>query len=156
MQKTTRASVHEPDPVRPTKEDEVAAAGSELIGGPLGRRALLGTPWWTPVRVIVLVAIGMFALGMVQKLPCYNGAWFFGASSQYTHACYSDIPHLYKGRGFADGLVPYFDKLARRHGVPRVPGADRRVHGGRGLADTGRRQHPAPGADLLDGQRRAC
>ncbi|MET7443008.1 glycosyltransferase 87 family protein, partial [Streptomyces sp. NPDC005568] len=36
----------------------------------------------------------------------------FGASSQYTHACYSDIPHLYQGRGFADGLVPYFDKLS--------------------------------------------
>lgn len=109
---TTRVSVDEPEPVRPTKEDDVAASGSELIGGPMGRRALLGTSWWTPVRVIALVAIGMFALGMVQKLPCYDGAWFFGASSQYTHACYSDIPHLYQGRGFADGLVPYFDKLS--------------------------------------------
>ncbi|MEU3981542.1 glycosyltransferase 87 family protein [Streptomyces sp. NPDC026672] len=108
---TTPASVHEPEPVRPTREDEVAAAGSELIGGPIGRRALLGTSWWTPVRVVAVVAIGMFALGLVQKAPCYNGAWFFGASSQYTHACYSDIPHLYQGRGFADGLVPYFDKL---------------------------------------------
>lgn len=108
---TTRTSVREPEPVRPTKEDEVAAAGSELIGGPIGRRALLGASWWTPVRVIALVAIGMFALGMVQKLPCYDSGWFFGASTQYTHACYSDIPHLYQGRGFADGLVPYFDKL---------------------------------------------
>ncbi|MFJ8550820.1 glycosyltransferase family 87 protein [Streptomyces sp. NPDC093676] len=108
---TTRASVHEPDTVRPTREDEVAAAGIELIGGPIGRRALLGTSWWTPVRVVALVAIGMFALGMVQKLPCYDSGWFFGASAQYTHACYSDIPHLYQGRGFADGLVPYFDRL---------------------------------------------
>ncbi|WP_432172850.1 glycosyltransferase family 87 protein [Streptomyces sp. Tue6028] len=108
---TTRASAHEPELVRPTREDQVAANGSELFGGPIGRRALLGTSWWTPVRVIALVAIGMFALGMVQKLPCYDGAWFFGASSQYTHACYSDIPHLYQGRGFADGLVPYFDKI---------------------------------------------
>ncbi|MEU6454576.1 glycosyltransferase 87 family protein [Streptomyces sp. NPDC047065] len=108
---STPASVHEPDPVRPTREDAVAAAGSELIGGPVGRRALLGRSWWTPVRVIALVAIGMFALGLIQKAPCYNGAWFFGASSQYTHACYSDIPHLYQGRGFVDGLVPYFDKL---------------------------------------------
>ncbi|MGW0534651.1 glycosyltransferase family 87 protein [Streptomyces sp. NPDC003032] len=101
----------EMEPVRPTKEDEVARAGSELLGGPLGRRALSAVSWWSPVRVIALVAIGMFALGMVQKMPCYNGAWFFGASSQYTHACYSDIPHLYEGRGFADGLLPYFDKL---------------------------------------------
>ncbi|GHI06443.1 hypothetical protein AQI88_19035 [Streptomyces cellostaticus] len=111
--------MHEPEPVRPaqaepvrpTREDEVAAVGSELIGGPIGRRALLGTSWWTPVRVVALIAIGMFALGLVQKAPCYHSAWFFGASSQYTHACYSDIPHLYQGRGFADGLVPYFDKL---------------------------------------------
>ncbi|MEU6069540.1 glycosyltransferase 87 family protein [Streptomyces sp. NPDC047082] len=108
---TTHTSVREPDLVRPTREDEVAAAGSELIGGPVGRYALIGRTWWTPVRVVVLVAIGMFALGLVQKAPCYDGAWFFGASSQYTHACYSDIPHLYQGRGFADGLVPYFDKL---------------------------------------------
>ncbi|MGW7485481.1 glycosyltransferase family 87 protein [Streptomyces sp. NPDC054786] len=104
-------SVGRDESVRPTRRDEVAAAGSELIGGPIGRRALLGTHWLTPVRVIALVAIGMFALGMVQKLPCYNGGWFFGATSQYTHACYSDIPHLYAGRGFADGLIPYFDRL---------------------------------------------
>ncbi|MGW0765938.1 glycosyltransferase family 87 protein [Streptomyces sp. NPDC002676] len=115
----TPASAHPPEPlrptgaepVRPTREDEVAAAGSELIGGPVGRRALLGTSWLTPVRVVVLVAIGMFALGLVQKAPCYHSAWFFGASSQYTHACYSDIPHLYQGRGFAGGLVPYFDRI---------------------------------------------
>ncbi|MFF2849990.1 glycosyltransferase family 87 protein [Streptomyces sp. NPDC058001] len=109
---TTRTDVPKPEPVQPTKEDKVAAAGSELIGGPLGRRALLGTSWLTPVRVMALVMIGMFALGMVQKFPCYDGAWFFGASSQYTHACYSDIPHLYQGRGFAEGLVPYFDRLS--------------------------------------------
>ncbi|WP_327703907.1 glycosyltransferase 87 family protein [Streptomyces decoyicus] len=104
-------SVRRDESVRPTRRDEVAAAGSELIGGPIGRRALLGTHWLTPVRIIALIAIGMFALGMVQKLPCYNGGWFFGATSQYTHACYSDIPHLYAGRGFADGLIPYFDRL---------------------------------------------
>ncbi|MFF1377755.1 glycosyltransferase family 87 protein [Streptomyces sp. NPDC058308] len=112
---TARTSAYESvspqEPVRPTKEDEVARAGSELIGGPAGRRVLFTASWWTPVRVILLVALGMFALGMIQKMPCYNGAWFFGASSQYTHACYSDIPHLYQGRGFADGLVPYFDRL---------------------------------------------
>ncbi|MFI7103883.1 glycosyltransferase family 87 protein [Streptomyces sp. NPDC050161] len=104
-------SVRQDESVRPTRRDEVAAGGSELIGGPIGRHALLGLSRLTPVRVIALVAIGMFALGMVQKLPCYNGGWFFGATTQYTHACYSDIPHLYAGRGFADGLIPYFDRL---------------------------------------------
>lgn len=100
-----------PATVRPTEQDEVAAAGSELIGGLAGRRALTGQGWWSPVRVVVLVMLGMFALGMVQKLPCYNGGWFYGQTTQYVHACYSDIPHLYNGRGFADGLTPYFDRI---------------------------------------------
>ncbi|MGW8377778.1 glycosyltransferase 87 family protein [Streptomyces sp. ODS28] len=97
---------------RPTEEDEVAAAGSELIGGPAGRRqAAPGRDWWSPARTVALVMLGMFALGMVQKLPCWNGGWFTGQNSQYVHACYSDIPHLFQGRGFADGLVPYFDRI---------------------------------------------
>ncbi|MER7758427.1 glycosyltransferase 87 family protein [Streptomyces sp. NPDC097619] len=104
--------VREDGPVLPTREDEVAAAGSELFGGPLGKRARTGGHWLTPVRVVVLTALGMFALGMVQKLPCYDWAWFRGAGSQYTHACYSDIPHLYAARGFADDLTPYFDRIA--------------------------------------------
>ncbi|URM90644.1 glycosyltransferase 87 family protein [Streptomyces sp. MRC013] len=98
--------------VCPTRQDEVAAAGSEVIGGPVGRRARLGTDVLTPVRVVALVAIGAFALGMVQKLPCYNWAWFRGAASQYTHACYSDIPHLFVARGFSEGLIPYADRFA--------------------------------------------
>ncbi|MGW3086015.1 glycosyltransferase family 87 protein [Streptomyces sp. NPDC001108] len=97
--------------VRPTHQDEVAAAGSELIGGPSGRWARAGSAALPPVAVVALVALGTFALGMVQKLPCYNWAWFRGAGSQYTHACYSDIPHLFVARGFSDGLVPYFDRL---------------------------------------------
>ncbi|SNS87487.1 glycosyltransferase family 87 protein [Actinacidiphila glaucinigra] len=98
--------------VPPTREDPVAVAGSEVIGGPLGRFAAVGRRgWWNPLRVVVLVAIGMFALGMVQKVPCYDSGWFFGANAQYSHACYSDIPHLYHGRGFADDLAPYFDRI---------------------------------------------
>ncbi|MFJ2113175.1 glycosyltransferase family 87 protein [Streptomyces sp. NPDC087850] len=112
MPSAEERTVHQDRPdVPPTRRDKVAAAGSELIGGPIGRRALSGSGRLTPVQVVALVAIGMFALGMVQKMPCYNWAWFRGVSSQYTHACYSDIPHLYLGRGFADNLVPYFDRL---------------------------------------------
>ncbi|WP_406495731.1 glycosyltransferase 87 family protein [Streptomyces sp. NBC_00846] len=112
MPSAEETSVHEERPVvRPTHQDEIAEAGSELIGGRSGRWTRLGSTALTPVGVIALVALGMFALGMVQKLPCYNWAWFRGAGSQYTHACYSDIPHLYVARGFSEGLVPYFDRL---------------------------------------------
>ncbi|MFD9241594.1 glycosyltransferase family 87 protein [Streptomyces sp. NPDC059556] len=100
-----------PRPASPTHPDTRAAAGTAPIRGPTRPPARPRTGQFTPVRVIALVAIGMFALGMVQKLPCYNWAWFRGTTSQYTHACYSDIPHLFTGRGFAEGLVPYFDRL---------------------------------------------
>ncbi|WP_129841469.1 glycosyltransferase 87 family protein [Streptomyces sp. RFCAC02] len=101
-----------PRPVaRPSAEDGVAAAASELIGGPIGRRAVSTGDPRTPLRVVALVMIGMFALGMAQKASCYHGGWFSGPADQYTHACYSDIPHLYGGRGFADGLTPYFDRI---------------------------------------------
>ncbi len=98
-------------PVRPTDEDPLAAAGSELVGGPAGRRAGAGHPWWNPLRIMVLAVIGMFALGMVQKASCYSGGWFQNGDPQYIHACYSDIPHLYAQRGFATDLVPYFDRI---------------------------------------------
>ncbi len=102
-----------PQPVPPTVEDPVAAAGSELLGGPYGKRAATGRGgrWWTPLRVLVIIAIGMFALGMVEKLPCYDSGWFYGANDQYVHACYSDVPHLFYARGFASDLVPYFDRI---------------------------------------------
>jgi len=101
--------------VRPTERDEVAAAGSELLGGPVGRRAAESPYGWRrAARVCALLTIGMFALGMVQKLPCLAGGWFTGRTTQYVHACYSDIPHLYVGRGFADGLVPYLDRIPDR------------------------------------------
>lgn len=97
--------------VVPADEDPVAAAGSELLGGPPGRRALLGVSWWTPARFLALAAIAVLALGMVQKAPCFHSGWFYGATAQYDHACYSDIPHLFQGRGFADGLHPYGDRI---------------------------------------------
>jgi len=108
-------------PVRPTDDDPLAASGSELIGGPAGRRARAGGHrWWNPLRVMVLVLVGVFALGMVQKAPCYSGGWSKPGDAQYIHACYSDIPHLYTQRGFATDVVPYFDRIP--DGVSSAPG----------------------------------
>ncbi|MFI6447617.1 glycosyltransferase family 87 protein [Kitasatospora sp. NPDC050543] len=97
--------------VVPADEDPLAAAGSEVMGGPPGRRALLGVSWWIPARVLALTVIVVSMLGMVQKLSCYDSGWFQAGSAQYVHACYSDIPHLFGGRGFAAGLHPYVDRL---------------------------------------------
>ena len=93
--------------VAPTHDDPVARAASEGVGGPLGRRAR-PHPWWTPVRVVLALAALTMLLGMVQKTPCVRAEWS-GEEFRYAALCYSDVPYLYTGRGFAERTVPYSD-----------------------------------------------
>lgn len=106
------------EPVLPSHDDPVIRTGSEVVGGPAGKRIRFGptSSWWNLTRVLIALTVVTFALGLLQKKPCYDGAWF-GSGSQYSKACYSDMPHLYPGRGLADGAVPYFDKT----GDPGMP-----------------------------------
>lgn len=96
-------------PVLPSWDDPVVAAGSEAIGGPAGRRLVPGTGWWTPARVIVLLTVLVFTLGIAQRDYCRDIGWPRENNLQYVHVCYSDMPHLYRERGFAEGNVPYLD-----------------------------------------------
>jgi uncharacterized membrane protein len=100
--------VPNPTIVLPSQDDPVVAQASEAIGGPVGRHARVGTSWWTPIRVMLLLVVLASALGVALDQPCRATGWGDG-TTQYTHACYSDIVHLYWGRGIADGLVPYLD-----------------------------------------------
>lgn len=102
----------------PTREDPIARAVSEGVGGPLGARARRHR-WWTPVRVLLALAAVMFALGMVQKTSCATQSWANG-ESRYTHMCYSDLPYLYSGRGFAERAWPYSDDAVLRARYPQV------------------------------------
>jgi uncharacterized membrane protein len=95
--------------VRPTADDPLVAALSPGFGGPVGTRAG-HHPWWTPVRVILALTAICFALGMVQKAPCYHAKWT-NSQSRYSEMCYSDLPYLYVGRGFAEMNWPYTDAL---------------------------------------------
>jgi uncharacterized membrane protein len=70
-------------------------------------------PWWTPVRVILALTALCFALGMVQKAPCYDAQWT-NSQSRYSEMCYSDLPYLYVGRGFAELDWPYSDAISVR------------------------------------------
>ena len=98
--------------IAPSHDDPIVAYGSEVIGGPLGRRAMASRRWWTPLRVLIALTFLTSGVGLVQKDWCRQHAW--GVPGVYSHACYSDIPALYYGRGLADGEVPYITQVGDR------------------------------------------
>jgi uncharacterized membrane protein len=103
----------DPEPVvHPTQDDPVAAVLSRSVGGPIGDHAG-GHPWWTPVRVVLAMVAVVCALGFVQKAPCYHTKWT-NQQAQYSDLCYSDLPYLYVGRGFAELDWPYSDAISVR------------------------------------------
>ena len=96
---------------RPSYDDPWVRAGSESIGGPPGRHARPHR-WWTPLRVVLAVTAVTFLLGMAQKTPCETDHWT-GGETRFAKMCYSDVPYLYAGRGFAERLFPYADNGGR-------------------------------------------
>lgn len=98
--------------VAPSRDDPVVRLGSAVVGGPLGRRACTGAGWWTPLRVLLALTFLTCGVGLVQKEFCRDSGW--AAPGNYVHACYSDIPPLYFGRGLADGEVPYIGQEGDR------------------------------------------
>ena len=107
--------------VHPTLDDPVVAALSEGVGGPVGEHAGRHR-WWTPVRVVLALTAVCLALGMVQKSDCYHDSWHNG-DARYSHMCYSDLPYLYTGRGFAELNWPYTDdpQVRARYDVMEYP-----------------------------------
>lgn len=100
-------------PADPTLEDPLAEALSDRFGGPVGAHSGVrpdGTPgghwWWTPLRVVLAVLTLSFSLSLVHEKPCIGTAWG-NDSVRFSKACYSDIPYLYTGRGFATQQWPY-------------------------------------------------
>jgi uncharacterized membrane protein len=92
------------DRVVPTWTESLARQASRLFGGPLGRHAAVGRQWfWTPLRVVLLLALITLALGWFQKAPCVqtytdsNGVQQLDwrGSRQYVAMCYSDTVPLY-------------------------------------------------------------
>jgi uncharacterized membrane protein len=113
-------------PVAPTREDPVAGAVSEVIGGPLGDHAAPHRGWgrgrlrWViaPAGVLMLMAAVLVALGFVKDTTCYDHSW--NNDTRYTHMCYSDLPYLYTGRGFVEHDWPYSSDPQVRARFPEV------------------------------------
>ena len=99
------------------KGDEIVTAGGVVfiaasvdgIGGRVGRWARSGASWWSPVRILVLVAGLAYIVGYVLDKSCRDDLW--KAPERYEHLCYTDIAPLYALRGFADHLLPYLQAM---------------------------------------------
>ncbi len=73
----------------PTRTDPVAAAMSEVVGGPLGDHAG-GHQWWSAARVLTGATAVTLAAGMVSKTACVPTGW--GNEHQpYTELCWTDL-----------------------------------------------------------------
>jgi uncharacterized membrane protein len=125
-----RSRTHDPsslDPssrVLPAHEDAFVRAASAATGGPLGSHAVVGRAgFFTPLRVVLLLATIVLALGWFAKAPCLqqyvddNGQtqldWRDGR--QYVAACYSDTVPLYTAERLDRGGVPYVTSWVDQH-----------------------------------------
>jgi uncharacterized membrane protein len=98
--------------VLPSQDDPIVRGATTSIGGPMGRRARLARSWWSPVRILLLVAILASALGAAIDSPCIGKSWTDNYE-QFSRGCYSDMAHLYWGRGLDEGLMPYVEDPAQ-------------------------------------------
>ncbi|MGU3436249.1 glycosyltransferase family 87 protein [Actinomycetes bacterium M1A6_2h] len=89
---------------------------SSVVGGPIGKHALLGRQrFFTPLRVTILLALVFLSLGWFGKAACIqqspgpNGTvgldW--SGSRQYVAMCYSDTVPLYGAERLDEGAFPY-------------------------------------------------
>ncbi len=120
-----RVDSRQSDRLPPSWTDPTVRRASALIGGPWGRHGQIGRRWfWTPLRVVLLLATLTLALAWWQKSPCQDGNWnlskpvlhhlpdrsteqAYVSGKQYVQLCYSDIIPLYGAEGIADHKVPY-------------------------------------------------
>jgi len=97
--------------VQPARTDAFAALMVERLGGPLGRYAERVRDWWSPARVLLVVATLTYLAGMVFRVPCRITV-AGQAPDAFKKLCYSDIGLLYADRGLLQGHVPYLDSGA--------------------------------------------
>ena len=99
-----RSSDPRPGRVIPSWTEPIVAAASRVVGGPLGRHAMVGrAAFWTPLRVVLLLAVVTLALGWFAKSPCLQQyrtpdgqlALDWQNNRQYVAMCYSDTVPLY-------------------------------------------------------------
>ena len=113
----------------PSRTDAIGRALSEIIGGPVGRHALIGrTRFLTPLRVMLIIALVFLALGYSTKAACLQSTGTGTADQRvanwenqraYYELCYSDTVPLYTAELLNQGKFPVQVELDRE-GLPRA------------------------------------
>ena len=101
----------------PSRTDGLVGRLSDVVGGPVGRHALIGrSRVLTPLRVMFLIALVLLAMGVTTKSACLQTKGS-GSPEQrvanwenqraYYELCYSDIVPLYGAELLSQGKFPY-------------------------------------------------
>jgi uncharacterized membrane protein len=116
----------------PSRTDVIGAALSQVIGGPVGRHALIGRArFLTPLRVMLLIALVFLALGYSTKAACLQTVGTGPADQRvanwqnqraYYQLCYSDTVPLYTAELLSQGKFPYKSSWVEMdaQGRPRI------------------------------------
>ncbi|MUL82957.1 MULTISPECIES: glycosyltransferase family 87 protein [unclassified Mycolicibacterium] len=101
----------------PSRNDRLAKALSQTVGGPVGRHALIGRArFMTPLRVMFMIAVVFLALGYTTKAGCLQSTGTGTAGQRvanwennraYYELCYSDTVPLYTAELLNQGKFPY-------------------------------------------------
>ncbi|MUL67053.1 hypothetical protein BOO86_21445 [Mycobacterium sp. CBMA 234] len=101
----------------PSRTDAIGAALSEVVGGPVGRHAMIGRArFLTPFRVMLMITLVFLALGYTTKAPCLVTTGSGTADQRvanwqnqraYYEFCYSDTVPLYTAELLNLGKFPY-------------------------------------------------
>lgn len=81
--------------VSPSRQDDLVAGLSEVVGGPAGRRRRYPQPSfgatfvWGAAPVLALLSMATMALTQLVAQPCRSRGW---GPTQLVHMCYSDLP----------------------------------------------------------------
>ncbi|WP_042573548.1 glycosyltransferase family 87 protein [Rhodococcus sp. MEB064] len=102
---------------RPSLTDPMVGELSSVVGGPIGKHALVGRQRHiTPLRVIFAFTVVFLALGWFGKAACIQQAPIgpggelgldWSGSRQYVAMCYSDVVPLYGAERLDQGAFPY-------------------------------------------------
>ncbi|ORV72664.1 glycosyltransferase family 87 protein [Mycobacterium gastri] len=101
----------------PSRTDVLGSALADVIGGPVGRHALIGRArFMTPLRVMLVIALVFLALGWSTKAACLQSTGTGPGDKRvanwdnqraYYELCYSDTVPLYGAELLSQGKFPY-------------------------------------------------